>query len=62
MARTAVNEHQTIDSLDHDLETLHAEHRHWRARLRAAIEDSRRLRTHAATFRHYCRDIDFTKC
>lgn len=62
MAPNAVIDHQVIDPADQDdLETLLREHRHWRARLRDAIEDSKRLRTCSAAFRQHCQDSHLTK-
>jgi hypothetical protein len=57
MAGTAVLEHHTTKPDNDDLEALISEHRYWRARLREAIEDNRRVRTNAAVFREYCRSM-----
>jgi hypothetical protein len=58
MVTTVVIEQQPINpAADDHLETLLTEHRYWRARLRNAIEDSKRLRANAAAVRQHRRDI-----
>lgn len=56
MAKTSVIEQQMPAPAD-DLEVLLSDHRHWRARLREAIEDSRRVRTNGAAVRDHRRGV-----
>lgn len=62
MRTAAVIEHHTKNPDNDGVETLLIEHRYWRARLREAIEDSKRERTNAAAFRQYCRNVSSRQC